>query len=85
MGKTMTYCLLPAIAQLIGCGGPSSLVLVVSPLLALMADQVDQLVKMGIKATHLGSTQPDQSVMAQILEGQYQVIFISPEMITGRL
>ena len=46
-------------------------VMVVSPLLALMADQVDQLVKMGIKATHLRSTQPDHSVMAQILEGQW--------------
>ena len=85
MGKTMTYCLLPSIAQHIGCGDPGSLVMVVSPLLALMADQVDQLVKMGVKATHLGSTQPDQSLMKQILQGEWQVVLVSPELITGRL
>ena len=46
-------------------------VIVVSPMLALKADQVHQLVKMGIKATHLSSTQPFHSVMAQILEAKW--------------
>jgi ATP-dependent DNA helicase RecQ len=55
---------------------------IVSPLIALMRDQVDALEKLGIKATFLASTL-DASEMARRLDGlengEWQMIYVAPE------
>lgn len=56
--------------------------IVVSPLLALMHDQVNQLTQMGIPAAMVNSTlsQEDQyQVMRKAREGRYRLLYLSPE------
>ena len=57
---------------------------VVSPLIALMKDQVDALVANGIRAAFLNSSQsPDeqQQVVRQAREGAIKLLYIAPERI----
>ncbi|MGA2274361.1 MAG: RecQ family ATP-dependent DNA helicase [Bryobacteraceae bacterium] len=57
-------------------------VLVVSPLIALMHDQVAQLADMGIPAAMLNSTQPadeQRSVMRAATQGAFRLLYLSPE------
>lgn len=55
---------------------------VVSPLIALMQDQVEALTKRGIPATFLASTLPSDEArqrMAGIARGEYKLVYVSPE------
>ncbi|MBF6063399.1 DNA helicase RecQ [Nocardia terpenica] len=55
---------------------------VVSPLIALMQDQVDALTALGVRAGFLNSTQfPDQrrAVEAQLLSGELDILYLAPE------
>jgi ATP-dependent DNA helicase RecQ len=57
-------------------------VLVVSPLIALMHDQVAQLADMGIPAAMLNSTQPaeeQRAVMRAAAQGAFRLLYLSPE------
>jgi ATP-dependent DNA helicase RecQ len=56
--------------------------LVVSPLIALMKDQVDALHARGLPATFINSAIPDSEQHARIdalRRGQYKLIYIAPE------
>ncbi|WP_416382253.1 DNA helicase RecQ [Nocardia transvalensis] len=55
---------------------------VISPLIALMQDQVDALTALGVRAGFLNSTQfPDQrrAVEAQFLAGELDLLYLAPE------
>ncbi|MDR1464860.1 MAG: DNA helicase RecQ [Oscillospiraceae bacterium] len=55
---------------------------VVSPLISLMRDQVQALVKSGVPAAFLNSSLTEtqwQKVMSNIRAGQYKIIYIAPE------
>lgn len=57
-------------------------VIVVSPLIALMQDQVAQLTQMGISAALLNSTlgaDEQSAIMNQAINGQYRLLYLSPE------
>lgn len=73
-GKSLTYqlpaTLLPGVA------------LVISPLIALMADQVQSLGERGVSATYLASTLGGDEIrlrMARMAEGAYDLVYVSPE------
>src|SRR5262245_15506244 len=56
--------------------------LVISPLIALMQDQVDALAKRGVPATYLASTLDTDEVYARldgIRAGEYQLVYVAPE------
>jgi ATP-dependent DNA helicase RecQ len=58
--------------------------IVVSPLIALMQDQVAQLAQMGIPSALLNSTlveSEQRRVMAKARGGQYRILYLSPERI----
>ncbi|MFC5069557.1 DNA helicase RecQ [Flaviflagellibacter deserti] len=77
-GKSMCY-QLPAVLQ----GG---LTLVVSPLIALMRDQVQQLKAVGIAAETLNSTNDEteaRAVFDQIRADELRLLFVSPERLVG--
>ncbi|PYR89187.1 MAG: DNA helicase RecQ, partial [Acidobacteria bacterium] len=73
-GKSLCY-QLPALAL-------PGLTLVVSPLIALMKDQVDQLSRLGLPATVINSTvsrQQQRSRLEQAIAGRIKLLFVAPE------
>ncbi len=78
-GKSLCY-QLPAL-----CLGGTTLV--VSPLIALMKDQVDGLQRLGIKATciHSGITADERRErFQQLREGSWELVYVAPERFTPR-
>jgi ATP-dependent DNA helicase RecQ len=76
-GKSLCYQLPAAILA-------DKTAIVVSPLIALMQDQVAQLDQMGIPAALLNSSLKEAgqtSVMEQACEGKYRLLYLSPERI----
>src|ERR1700676_55025 len=74
-GKSLCY-------QLPAAMLPQKTVLVVSPLIALMQDQVAQLTQMGIPSALLNSslTRGQQTViMHRASKGEYRLLYLSPE------
>ncbi|HET9950492.1 MAG TPA: ATP-dependent DNA helicase RecQ [Candidatus Eisenbacteria bacterium] len=56
--------------------------LVISPLIALMKDQVDALAARGVSATYLASTLGDEEARARlraIRDGAYRLVYVAPE------
>ncbi|RYZ07304.1 MAG: ATP-dependent DNA helicase RecQ [Myxococcales bacterium] len=73
-GKSLTY-QVPAIAL-------GRFALVVSPLIALMKDQVDALTEAGVSATFLNSTlsfDERRDRMADIAQGKHRLVYVAPE------
>ena len=76
-GKSLCY-QLPALVL-------GQTVVVISPLIALMQDQVAQLAEMGIPAALLNSTLPpqeQQTVMRAAAQGAYRLLYLSPERLS---
>ena len=79
-GKFFCYwCLSNVFDQIKGrCG--DSIVLVVSPLVALMMDQIASPGNRGVRAIHV-SSELDEKAVEEIHEGKYQILFFSPEQL----
>ena len=76
-GKSLCY-QIPALA-LEGVG------IVISPLIALMQDQVDTLKQLGVRAAFLNSTQAPsetQHIQTTLLNNQLDLLYIAPERLT---
>lgn len=73
-GKSICY-QIPALLM-------DGLSLVVSPLISLMKDQVDQLREVGIEATFINSSLPYNEIRTRLQEaarGKYQMLYLAPE------
>ncbi len=60
--------------------------IVVSPLIALMKDQVDSLVASGVKAAFLNSTQGNyeqQNISLQLQRNELKLLYVAPERLLG--
>ncbi len=78
-GKSLCY-------QLPAALSPGKTAVVVSPLIALMQDQVAQLSQMGIAAAVLNSSLAGGQqalVMRNASKGQYRLLYLSPERLAG--
>ena len=76
-GKSLCY-QIPALARS-GCG------IVISPLIALMQDQVSAMRQIGVRASFLNSTldpHAAREVEAQLLSGDLDLLYIAPERLT---
>ena len=79
-GKSLTYQLPARILE--------GTVLVLSPLISLMKDQVDALRELGFKAVEINSTldpQERQARLAAFRRGEYELVYLAPEALDGRL
>jgi ATP-dependent DNA helicase RecQ len=77
-GKSLTYQLPAALLN--------GLTLVVSPLVALMEDQVRSLATRGIRATYLASTldlAERQAREAAMMRGDYEIVYVAPERLAN--
>ena len=87
-GKSLVYQLLPFCADslLRSCTSSQtsqpSVVVVVSPLISLMEDQVSKLVAKGVKAVRI-SGETSRDCIADVVEGRVTHIFGSPEAFIG--
>ncbi|MDE2427179.1 MAG: DNA helicase RecQ, partial [Burkholderiales bacterium] len=73
-GKSLCYQIPALIRQGVG--------IVVSPLIALMQDQVDALAEVGVRAAFLNSTQSFEQILAvekKMREGELDLVYIAPE------
>jgi ATP-dependent DNA helicase RecQ len=60
--------------------------IVISPLIALMQDQVNALLQLGVKAAFLNSTlslEQSRNVERQLLNGELDLLYIAPERLTS--
>jgi ATP-dependent DNA helicase RecQ len=79
-GKSITF-QVPAMAMEGTC-------LVVTPLIALMKDQVDNLRRLGIKATAVYSGMSRQEIITQLencIFGNYKFLYVSPERLSSEI
>ena len=79
-GKSLCY-QLPAVAR-------EGLTLVVSPLIALMKDQVDALDRLGIRSTFINSTlapAEQQDRLTRMMQGEYDLVYVVPERFRNRI
>ncbi len=64
-------------------GNTKSIAVCVSPLSSLMMDQQYKYSKRGIAAEFVGENQTDPIVIDRMLQGQAQLVFITPENLLG--
>ena len=79
-GKSITF-QVPALVM-------SGLCVVVTPLIALMKDQVDNLRRLGIKATAVHSGMTREEIILQLencIFGEYKFLYVSPERLSTEL
>jgi ATP-dependent DNA helicase RecQ len=79
-GKSLTYQLPARILE--------GTVLVLSPLISLMKDQVDALLGLGFRAAEINSTldpEERQLRLAAFRRGEYELVYLAPEALDGRL
>ena len=79
-GKSITF-QVPALAK-------EGICIVVTPLIALMKDQVDNLKRLGIKATAVYSGMSRQEIITQLencIFGDYTFLYVSPERLGTQL
>lgn len=84
MGKSLCY-QIPALVQADSpsdSSGASQLTLVISPLIALMKDQVDALARKGVSATFINSSllKPQRLQRYEdVANGKYDLLYVTPE------
>ncbi|WP_153456180.1 RecQ family ATP-dependent DNA helicase [Streptomyces smaragdinus] len=80
-GKSAVYFVATALLRSRG-GGPT---VIISPLLALMRNQVDAAARAGIRARTINSANPEEwdSVQAEIAAGEVDVLLVSPERLNN--
>ena len=81
-GKSLCYAALPAAFDKLRTGTSRSIVIVVSPLIALMKDQVSALSAKGLAVGCVTSESSDTE-LANIRSGHCQLVFFSPEALLG--
>lgn len=88
-----TFCLMPtgggkSVCYQIPAMIFQGITIVISPLISLMKDQVDNLIGVGIKAAYINSTQNMDIIKSILIEasmGEYKIIYISPERLESKI
>ena len=81
-GKSLCYCILPLVFDKLRWrrGTDSrSIAVVVSPLIALMKDQVMAMTRRDVSAICAGEVEEGSDTFLRICGGKYQIVYLSPE------
>ena len=80
-GKSLCYILLPRIFDLLRGVENKCIVIVVSPLIALMKNQVASIAKIGLSATYVSDrdTKLASTSEQSVMKGNVSIVLISPE------
>ena len=73
--KSLCYSLLPGVFDEMRRSKERSIVIVVSPLVALMKDQVRAMTERNVQSVFVGDADDED----EVCEGKYQLVFMSPE------
>ncbi|KAF8475932.1 P-loop containing nucleoside triphosphate hydrolase protein [Kalaharituber pfeilii] len=78
-GKTLCY-------QSLAISDPDSVVLVISPLLALMKDQVESNERLGVKSCRLTqkTMRDNKDLIKRVAAGDYSIVLVGPEFINSQ-
>ena len=79
-GNLLCYCLLPKVFNIlrgIKTIDMQLIVIVVSPLITLMKDQVRQMMERGMSAVYIG--EGDSATKSEVCKGKFQLVYLSPE------
>ena len=84
-GKTVCYACLPQAFDFKNKNstGEESIIIVVSPLLSLMVNQVASLAKRGISIGYI-SAESSTEMKNDVIKGNFSIVMISPEMLVGK-
>ncbi len=77
-GKSLCYCILPTVFDGLRKVEGQSIVVVVSPLISLMKDQVLAMSRRGVKAVYVGECEDNKAVI-DVCGGNFQLVYMSPE------
>ena len=78
-GKSFCYGCLPVVFDHLKNGGNRSIVIIVTPLVAIMKEQATRFQERGISVTYI--TTCDEANKPAVLNGEYRLVFISPEQL----
>lgn len=62
-------------------GVKGSIAVVITPLTALMLDQKEQFICIGLTVEFVGSTRDNSDAIEAVLNGKVQLVYISPESV----
>ena len=80
-GKSLCYQCLPMLFDTLrGHIQPTCIIVVITPLVAIMEEQVSQLASKQIQAVHVTSTL-DDITDSDIISGKFAVVYVSPEQL----
>ena len=80
-GRSLCYFCLPSVFDALKDSTAWSVVLVVSPLMSLMNDQVQSLRAKGLTAVMCSGNTECKSVRSSITEGKFQIVFVTLEIL----
>ena len=78
-GKSVIFGILPLAYDLYLSRTAYSIVIVITPLAALMKEFKEKFAPKGISAEFLGELQDDTGATERVIEGKHQLVFCSPE------
>ena len=73
--KSLCYTILPTMFDILRGNSGRALVVVVSPLIALVKDQVRAMTERNVTAVYLGGDE----ALGKVCSGEYQLVYTSPE------
>ena len=76
--QSLCYCLLPTASDILHGWEKQAIIVLVSPLVALMKGQVRAMAERSVRAVYVGDVKKDAEVVT-ICAGSYQLVFLSPE------
>lgn len=82
-GKSLCYGCLPIVFDILRDAPETSIVIVVSPLKALMLDQVEAFTRKGMRAVYVGAEDEKHDSDEKVRQGGFSLVFMSPEALVS--